>query len=253
MFIRTEGFKGFLHFYPIVSAIIILQVSVWLFTTFVPEWGQWLYYLGVGINLGIEQGEYWRLVTPIFLHGGFAHLAFNSFSLILFAPALEQMLGKFKFIVAYLITGIAANILTYIIEPNPLYAHVGASGAIFGLFGLYMFMIFFEKQLIDPQSARLIFLISIIGLVMTFLRPNINIAGHIFGFIAGFALGPIILKNVTAFVPRPIRRKAVPEGQVGFDPNRWNKKQYRFQPYLKKIIFGFFILLVVLGLLGSLL
>ncbi|WP_130859112.1 rhomboid family intramembrane serine protease [Gracilibacillus phocaeensis] len=249
MFIRTEGFKDFIRFYPVVSIIVALQVVIWLFTSLVPGWGEWLYYTGVGFNYGIEQGEYWRLVTPIFLHGGIAHLIFNSFSLILFAPALEQMLGKVKFLFVYFAAGIAANVLTFFVVSDPFYAHVGASGAIFGLFGLYIFMIFFEKKLIDQQSAQLIFIISAVGLVMTFLRPNINITGHLFGFIAGFALGPIVLQNVKAFVPRP-RRPRVRPGGVGFDPNRWNKKRYRWQPYIRKIIFWFFIILVALGVIA---
>ncbi|QGH33114.1 rhomboid family intramembrane serine protease [Gracilibacillus salitolerans] len=250
MFLRTESFRDFLQFYPVVSAIVALQVIIWLIVGLVPGVGDWIYTMGVGWNGMISQGEYWRLITPIFLHAGFGHILFNSFSLILFAPALEQMLGKVKFLVVYFTAGIAANILTYIVEPNPFYTHVGASGAIFGLFGLYLFMVFFEKKLIDPQNARLILIISVIGLVMTFFRANINISGHLFGFVAGFALGPVILKNAQPFSPWKNRRK-VRDDDIGFDPNRWNKKRYRYKPYLKPIIFGILIVLVLLGLISG--
>ncbi|MGP4039904.1 rhomboid family intramembrane serine protease [Gracilibacillus sp. D59] len=251
MFLRTESFRDFLKFYPVVSTIVAFQIIIWLIVGLVPGLGDWIYTMGVGWNGLISQGEYWRLVTPIFLHSGFGHIIFNSFSLILFAPALEQMLGKIKFLVVYFITGIAANILTYIVEPDPYYLHVGASGAIFGLFGLYLFMVFFEKKLIDPQNARLILIISVIGLVMTFFRSNINVAGHLFGFIAGFALGPVILRNAQPFSPWKNRRKTKND-EFGFDPNRWNKKRYRYKPYLKPIFFGILIILVLLGFISSL-
>ncbi|GAE93550.1 rhomboid family protein [Gracilibacillus boraciitolerans JCM 21714] len=254
MFIRTESFKGFLHFYPLVSIIIAVQIGIWLLTAFVPVIGDWVYYYGLGSNYLIDQGEYWRLITPIFLHSGVGHIAFNSFALVIFAPALEQMLGKLRFLLVYFFAGIAANILTYVVEPSPTYVHVGASGAIFGLFGLYLFMVFFEKRLIDPQNAKLILIISVISLVMTFLRDNINIAGgHIFGFIGGgFALGPVLLKNVEPFSPRKyIRRRKVVDDDIGFDPNRWNKKRYRYKPYLKPIVVGALIILVLLGLISS--
>ncbi len=253
MFIRTESFKDFLQFYPLVSIIIAFQIGIWLLAALVPPLGDWVYNFGVGWNYGISQGEYWRLVTPIFLHAGIGHIVFNSFALVLFAPALEQMLGKAKFLLVYFFAGIAANILTYIVEPSPMFTHVGASGAIFGLFGLYLFMVFFEKRLIDPQNAKLILIISVISLVMTFFRGNINIAGHLFGFIAGFALGPVLLKNVEPFSPwKNTRRRKPNDDGIGFDPNRWNKKRYKYKPYLKPIIFGAFVILVLLGLLSSL-
>src|SRR5699024_7578900 len=74
-----------------------------------------LYDLGIGHNLSVLLlNEYWRLFTPIFLHADLSHVVFNTFSLVLFGPALEKMIGKFKFISIYLITGIIGNIGTFI-------------------------------------------------------------------------------------------------------------------------------------------
>ncbi|HLS66940.1 MAG TPA: rhomboid family intramembrane serine protease [Pseudogracilibacillus sp.] len=204
MFIRTErSVKEFLHLYPFVSTFIIINLIIWiLISVFQTSIGFYIYNFGVGNNLLVHIGEYWRLVTPIFLHAGFGHMLFNSFALVLFGPALERMTGSMTFVVAYMATGIAGNIGTYIIEPQSFYTHVGASGAIYGLFGIYLYMTFFRKDLIDPMNAQIIRTIFIIGLVLTFIRPNINIAAHIFGFIGGFALGPIILKRAVPFFIR---------------------------------------------------
>src|SRR5690625_7564231 len=140
MFIRNEGsIKEFIRFYPFVSTLIIINIIIWLLYFLQFSLGHSIYNFGIGQNLSIHDGQYWRLITPVFLHGGLGHVAFNSFALILFGPALEQMLGRFKFIFAYLITGLAGNIGTYIINPISEIPHLGASGAIYGLFGIYLF------------------------------------------------------------------------------------------------------------------
>src|SRR5690625_2120023 len=109
------------------------------------------------------------------------------------------MIGKFLFIILYLFTGIVGNIGTYALNPQSIVPHLGASGAIYGLFGIYMYMTFTRRDLIDPNSAQIVRTIFIIGLIMTFVRPNINIAAHIFGFIGGLLIAPIMLKNAVPF------------------------------------------------------
>src|SRR5690625_1171594 len=164
------------------------------------------------------------------------------------------MFGKFKFIMAYFLAGIAGNLGTYIIEPTSFTPHLGASGAIYGLFGIYLFMIFFRKHLIDAANASIVQVIFVIGLVMTFIQPNINIAAHIFGFIGGFAIGPLVLNNVKPFsiVSNYARRRATfHDGDIQFDPNRWNKRRL-IPPKLRKYLFWFiFGGLVLLGIISS--
>jgi len=194
MFIRTESFKEFIRFYPIVSIIIIIHIILYLLINIPFTQGSWLLENLAGVNLYIIDGEYWRLVTPIFVHSGFAHLLFNSFSLILFGPALEQIIGKGKFIFVYLTAGIAANLATLALEPLT-YIHVGASGAIFGLFGYYLAIIKFRKELMTQGNSQIIITITIIGVIMTFLQPNINITSHLFGLLAGVLIGAAMLRK----------------------------------------------------------
>ncbi|KKK36262.1 membrane protein [Mesobacillus campisalis] len=194
MFTRTESFREFILFYPVISLIILIHLLVFLATSLPILPGNEIFSLLAGVNLYIMEGEIWRLATPIFVHSGFAHLLFNSFSLVLFGPALERMLGKPRFLAVYLISGIAANVATLLLEP-PAYVHVGSSGAIFGLFGFYISMAMYQKHMLSREGSQTILTIAAISVVMTFIQPNINITAHIFGLIAGFLIGRLLFKK----------------------------------------------------------
>ncbi|GGJ90828.1 putative rhomboid protease YdcA [Lentibacillus kapialis] len=252
MFIRNErSVKEFIQLYPAVAWLVIIQLVLWLLTGFLQTpLGNWIREWGMGVNFYISQGEYWRLITAIFFHAGLMHVLFNSFALVLFGPALEQMLGKMKFITAFLGAGLIGNLATFLLGPT-LYSHVGASGAIYGLFGIYAFMIAFRKHLIDPSSTQIVTIILVIGLIMTFLRSGINIYAHVFGFIGGFALAPLLLNNVRPYSPR-LGRQYVDDGSIQFDPDRWQKKQRNKKVFQRGlwIILG---ILVILGLFSRIL
>lgn len=256
MFVRNErSVKEFMQFYPIVSALVMINIVIWLLFFLRLSIGYMIYDFGIGQNLAVYYGDYWRIVTPIFLHNGFGHVAFNSFSLVLFGPALEQMLGKVKFIIAYFATGIFANLATFIIDPTSTTFHLGASGAIYGLFGIYIFMVLFRKHLIDQGNAQLVMTIFIIGIVMTFIQPNINIAAHVFGAIGGFAIAPLILINVEPFsmarnyMKVKPRKRSNPE-EIQFNPNRWDKKRNFSTKRRTNIIWIIFVILIVIGFLA---
>lgn len=253
MFIRTErSVKEFIQAYPIVTTLVIINFLLWIFVHVIPIEikGLDLFQWGAGHNYLIhEHSEYWRLVTPIFLHGDLMHALFNSFSLVLFGPALEQMLGKPKFMITYLLTGLIGNIGTYAVNPMDIIPHIGASGAIYGLFGIYIFMVVFRKDLIDAGNAQIVTIIFFIGLVMTFMNPGINIYAHIFGFIGGFALGNLVLRGVRPFSIHRNTRKSSSSGSLQFDPNRWNKKRIP-RKVKANILWIIIAILVLAGILG---
>ncbi|EKN71029.1 hypothetical protein BABA_02602 [Neobacillus bataviensis LMG 21833] len=188
MFTRTESFREFIRFYPLVSIIVTIHIILFLLTILPIFPNQWFIETFSGVNLYIMEGEVWRLITPTFMHSGFAHMLFNSFSLVLFGPALERMLGGGRFLFVYLLSGLIANVATLLLEPLT-YTHVGSSGAIFGLFGYYIAIIIFRKHMLSKQNSQIILVLCVVSLIMTFFQPNINITAHLFGLISGFLLG----------------------------------------------------------------
>ena len=186
MFIRRENFKQYISYYPVVSTLLAINIIVY-FITIIPGIGDQVFWWGMSINAAIAQGEWWRVVTAIFLHGSFTHILFNAFSLFVFAPDLERLVGKWRFLIIYFASGLAGNILTYIVQ-GPTYASVGASGAIFGVFGAYAALVYYTRNNF-PQLKQVILPLLIVSVIMTFLSPGTNATAHIGGLATGFVIG----------------------------------------------------------------
>lgn len=197
MFNRNENLSLYIKKYPVISVLIGMNLVVYLLGL-IPGIGNNLYALGIAYNYSISQGEYWRLITAMFLHGGFLHLLFNMFGLYVFGPELEQLAGKLRFFSIYFISGLLANVATYVVEPLN-YASLGASGAIFGIFGAYLALVYHTRKIL-PQLKQLIIPLVAISVIMTFVQSNINITAHLVGLAVGFILG------MFQFTPKRIRR-----------------------------------------------
>ena len=136
----------------------------------------------------VADGEWWRLLTAAFLHYGPLHLALNMLVLYLFGPALEGVLGSIRFLLLYLAAGLAGSAGALLMEPDAV--TVGASGAIYGLFGA---MLVLERQGTYVFGGSVIPLL-VINLAITFLIPGISIGGHL-GGLAGGALAILVLSR----------------------------------------------------------
>jgi len=152
-----------------------------------PIIGTPIFNFGVGFNYLIAEGEWWRFITPMFLHGGIFHILFNMFALYLFGPELEKLTGKVRFLTIYFMAGLFGTIITFLIQ-DPLYNHVGASGAIYGIFGAFGALVYYARNTM-PQLKQVILPIIVISVIMTFLTPNINITAHLTGLVVGFLIG----------------------------------------------------------------
>lgn len=195
MFIRRENFKQYIKLYPIVSTLIGINVIIYLLIT-VLGISNYVFNIGASINFYIAEGEWWRIITSMFLHAGFFHVLFNMFSLFLFGPELEKIAGKLRFLTIYFLAGIFGNVATFVFEDG-YYASVGASGAIFGIFGGFAALVYYTRKTM-PQLKQIMMPIIIISVIFTFLTPNVNVWSHLGGLLTGFLLG------LTYFSPKNI-------------------------------------------------
>ncbi|MFY4721787.1 rhomboid family intramembrane serine protease [Streptomyces sp. LaBMicrA B280] len=146
---------------------------------------------------GVAQGQYYRLLTAMFLHAGFTHLLFNMLSLWWIGGPLEAALGRARYLALYAVSGLAGSALTYLLAaPNA--PSLGASGAIFGLFGATGVLM---RRL--NYDMRPLFALLVINLIITF-TPGFNIAwqAHVGGLVAGVVTG-------YAMVHAPRRNRAL--------------------------------------------
>ncbi|WP_197024286.1 rhomboid family intramembrane serine protease [Nocardiopsis sp. CNT312] len=150
--------------------------------------------LGLGVTengdvLGVLAGEWYRLITAAFLHGGVFHLLLNGYLLYLFGTPLERWLGHGRFLALWLLGALSGSVLTVLVEPHQF--AVGASGAGFALLGA----VFVLGRRIGAD-LRMVGVLLVINLVATFLVPNISWTAHIGGLVAGLVLGAVF-----AYVP----------------------------------------------------
>jgi membrane associated rhomboid family serine protease len=132
--------------------------------------------------IGVAHGEWWRLLTAAFLHYGPFHLILNMLALWWFGSLLEQRIGSGRFLVLYIVSGLAGSAGALLLDPTT--PTVGASGAIFGILGAGLVMEQFQRDYVFGGSALGII---VLNLVFTFSISNISIGGHIGGLIGGAA------------------------------------------------------------------
>ncbi|MGM0947747.1 MAG: rhomboid protease YqgP [Bacillota bacterium] len=138
---------------------------------------------GAKENSLIAAGEWWRLLTPIVLHIGIAHLAFNTLALWSVGTAVERMYGSGRFLLIYLAAGITGSIASFVFSPYP---SAGASGAIFGCLGALLYIALSNRKMFFRTIGTNIIVIIIINLGFGFAVSNIDNSGHIGGLIGGF-------------------------------------------------------------------
>ena len=151
--------------------------------------------LAAGLVYGpaVADGDWYRLVTSMFLHLGLLHLAFNMYALYLFGPLLEQLYGHIDYLIIYFLCGIGGSVMTILFTPDS--AAAGASGAIFGLFGLAFMVSRRRHLLLGPQARAMLSqagALLLVNLVFTFAIPGISWTGHIGGLLIGGLIGLLL-------------------------------------------------------------
>lgn len=142
------------------------------------------------------RGEYWRLLTALFLHYGLVHLLFNSFALYVVGPPLELAVGPLRFITCYLIAGIGSSAgvvilrLLKFVDADQL---VGASGSIMGIVGAWAaFLVRHRRAPLARQRLRNVGVIVLMQLAFDMSMPQVSSAAHLCGLVSGFAIGFIV-------------------------------------------------------------
>jgi len=187
--------------YLITPILIYLNVFVYLCMVLagnspLSPSSQSLFRWGGNLRPAVAYGEWWRLLTYQFLHAGFLHLLFNMIALTYIGQYLEPLLGKFRFASAYLLTGVCAGLLSISVHANSV--GVGSSGAIFGMYGVFMAML--TTNYIS-RTARITLLRSILFFVVFNLfmgmQGNVDNAAHIGGLMSGIGIGFAYFPGIT--------------------------------------------------------
>ena len=164
--------------YLLISICVILYIIPYLFSSYNTIINSFCIYAPY-----IRNGEYYRLVTGMFLHGGIIHLLCNCYALYLIGSQLESFLGKTKYIIIYLFGGICGSLFSMIFGGNV--ASVGASGAIFGLMGALVYFGYHYRVYLGNVIKSQIIPLIILNLLLGFLIPGVDIFAHIGGLIGG--------------------------------------------------------------------
>lgn len=132
--------------------------------------------------LYVQNGEYYRLITSMFVHANILHLVSNMYALYVIGPIIEKYYGKGKFLLIYLGSGIIGSLFSVVLTN---YASVGASGAIFGLFGALLYFGYKYRATLDGFLRSSIIPTLLVNLLLGFMIPGIDVSAHLGGLIGG--------------------------------------------------------------------
>ena len=168
---------------PIITYILLaLNFAMFFIPSLLGNMDQ-LYNWGATYGPFIRMGQYYRLLTGAFIHGGIFHLLFNMYALWIIGSQLESFIGKSRYLLVYLFSAICASLLSITMNGNV--ASVGASGAIFGLLGALLYFGYHYRVYLGGVIKSQIIPIIVINLVLGFMMPDVDNAAHIGGLIGG--------------------------------------------------------------------
>lgn len=184
---KTGGIR-----FSFTGALIIVNVGVYIFTSIISEnfieinsgvlatYGQ--------LNIRVFQGWYWQLFSAIFVHANIIHLIGNMFFLLVFGLKVEELLSKANYFAIYFASGLLGSLLSLL--QGPLVTSVGASGAIFGLFGAWV-------AYLGGSYGRSITVALVYGVYLLLLSAGVgvNILAHSGGLLAGISIGYLLSKK----------------------------------------------------------
>jgi membrane associated rhomboid family serine protease len=150
-----------------------------------------LYFNLAQVNALVDAGEWWRIFTPVLLHDGLMHIAFNMWALWVLGPQIERGVGTWPFVGAYLASAGMGGAFAFVMGDLSDIA-VGASGAIFGLFGIWLNWAVHRRNTVQGRMLlrQIVFLLAL-NAALPLVIPNIAWEAHLGGLIGGFAIGEL--------------------------------------------------------------
>lgn len=201
--------KIFSYKQPIVT-YIIMAICIILFILMELSGGstnsQTLLKYGANLDVLVKNGEYYRLFTCIFLHIGIMHLLCNLYSLYVIGREVENLFGKIKYIIIFILSGIFGSIMSLAFTHNTISA--GASGAIFGLLGALLYFGMHYRTYLGEAIKRSIIPIIVVNLIIGFFAEGIDLAAHIGGLVGG------VLVAMMVGVPDKSKTKDIINGTI---------------------------------------
>lgn len=182
------------------GGLIALNIAYFLYLEIVGSSEDTMFMLQHGAMFApfvVDGGEYYRLLTSIFMHFGIRHIANNMLVLFILGDNMERALGSIKYLVFYLFCGVGANIVSMYLGMNdPVQAvGAGASGAIFGVIGGLLYAVLVNKGRLEDLSTRQLVGVIVFSLYFGFTSTGVDNVAHVAGLVIGIILAAVMYRK----------------------------------------------------------
>lgn len=184
----------------VTGLLIAVNIIYFLFLEFAGSSEDAIFMLRYGAMFApfvLEEGQYYRLFTSVFMHFGINHIANNMLVLFVLGDNLERALGSIKYLIFYLLCGVGANIVsmyTGLNDPVPAVG-AGASGAIFGVIGGLLYAVLINKGRLEDLSTRQLVTVIVFSLYFGFTSTGVDNVAHVAGLIIGVILAAVLYRR----------------------------------------------------------
>lgn len=182
------------------GGLIALNIAYFLYLEIVGSSEDTMFMLQHGAMFApfvVDGGEYYRLLTSIFMHFGIRHIANNMLVLFILGDNMERALGSIKYLIFYLLCGVGANIVSMYLGMNdPVQAvGAGASGAIFGVIGGLLYAVLVNKGRLEDLSTRQLVGVIVFSLYFGFTSTGVDNVAHVAGLVIGIILAAVMYRK----------------------------------------------------------
>ncbi|MDO5134794.1 MAG: rhomboid family intramembrane serine protease [Eubacteriales bacterium] len=195
-----EEFKNELKKIPVTAVLLFLNLAVFLLADFTGGSENTSHMVACGASytpLILEEGEWYRLFTAMFLHFGITHLGNNMLVLFVLGQRLEPAIGKIRYLLIYLLSGLGGNALSLYGElaSGDFSVSAGASGAVFGIMGAMLYVLILCKGRLQDLTARQVLVMAAFSLYFGFTSSGVDNWAHVGGLVCGFLAALLLVRK----------------------------------------------------------